>query len=179
MGPGSQAAPSAGAPPRRTDSHWLDTVVSGSAVARQEEAFFWPKNNTRVSPGTSLLHPLPSIVSHHTIPGRLALHSLEGGAARSVSKACDTSGSASTSRLGQASGSSRWTDHACASGHRVPGPGKGLPAETTGWMTLLLPLPHCSSQVRAGKGLAGPSAHHPITQTRKLRPRKVKVLPNF
>ena len=64
---------------RRADSHWLDTVVSGTAVARQEEAFFWPKNNTGVSPGTSLLHPLPSIVSRHTIPGRWALHSQGAG----------------------------------------------------------------------------------------------------
>lgn len=58
----------------RADSHWLDTAVSGTAVAGQEEAFFWPKNNTRVSPGTSLLHPLPSIVRLRTIPGRGALH---------------------------------------------------------------------------------------------------------
>lgn len=86
MGPRSQAAPPARGPPpppaRRADSHWLDTVVSSTAVAGQEEAFCWPKNNTRVSPGTSLLHPLPSIVSHGTIPGHLALHGRREGARR-------------------------------------------------------------------------------------------------
>lgn len=83
MGPSSQATRRQAAPPGRADSHWLDVVISSIAMARQEEAFFWPKNNTRVSPGTSLLHPLPSIVNRYTIPGCSALHSLgEGGLAQ-------------------------------------------------------------------------------------------------
>lgn len=88
--------------PRRADSRWLDTVVSGPAVARQEEAFFWPENNARVSLGTSLLHPLPSIVSQHTIPGRLALHKQEGGGTGpgEISNVYDTSRSASASQAG-------------------------------------------------------------------------------
>jgi hypothetical protein len=79
MGPSSQASPQAGGPPPgRADSHWLDVAFSSIAVARLKEAFFWPKNNTRVSTGTSLLHPLPSIVNCCTIPGLVALHSRLG-----------------------------------------------------------------------------------------------------
>lgn len=63
-GPRLPGRAAGGRPPRRADSHWLDTVVlAPQRPAGREEAFFWPKNNTRVSPGTSLLHPLPSIVS--------------------------------------------------------------------------------------------------------------------
>ena len=91
MGPSSQATRWQAAPPGRADSHWLDVVISSIAMARQEEAFFWPKNNTRVSPGTSLLHPLPSIVSCCTIPGYSALHGLgEGGLAQERLATCVT-----------------------------------------------------------------------------------------
>lgn len=52
-----------GRPPQARGLSLAGHRCSGTTAARQEEAFFWPKNNTRVSPGTSLLHPLPSIVS--------------------------------------------------------------------------------------------------------------------
>lgn len=107
--------------PRRADSHWLDTVVSSAAVARQEEAFFWPKNNTRVSPGTSLLHPLPSIVSLLTIPGCLALHNRRRGAGEGRSAVCARPpGLPPLPRLRQGSGGGRragmceWLSGPCA-----------------------------------------------------------------
>lgn len=116
MGPGSQAALSAGGPPAGcADSHWLDPVVSGTAAAGQEEAFFWPENNTRVSPGTSLLHPLPSIVSAAQSQAAGLYAAWNGGAggvqgAGEVSNVCDASGLPPLPRLGQGSGDSRWTD---------------------------------------------------------------------
>lgn len=62
--PAPRPAPAGrGAPPGRADSHWLDVAFFWYCSGWVEEAFFWPKNNTGVSSGTSLLHPLPSIVS--------------------------------------------------------------------------------------------------------------------
>lgn len=73
MGPSSQAGTSKQPPLTPQDAQTLAglmSLFSGIAVTGwREEAFFWPKNNTRVSAGTSLLHPLPSIVSRCTIPG--------------------------------------------------------------------------------------------------------------
>lgn len=118
--------------PRRADSHWLDTVVPSAAVARQEEAFFWTKNNARVSPGTSLLHPLPSIVSHYTIPGRLALHSGEGGGMgpgeiSNVQRHLQACPRFPLSGQSQGSGGSMWTDRPSMC-HWFPVLCKGLPA---------------------------------------------------
>lgn len=136
MGPGSQAALSAGGPPAgRADSHWLDPVVSGTAAAGQEEAFFWPENNTRVSPGTSLLHPLPSIVSAAQSQAAglyAAWNGGRGGGCREQERLamCVTPlvclhfpGWARV--LETADGQA---DQACVRGHRVPVRCKGLPA---------------------------------------------------
>lgn len=75
-----QTAPHPHPPGRRLSTlSGLMSLFSGIAVAGwREEAFFWPKNNTRVSAGTSLLHPLPSIVSRCTIPGLEVLPSQLG-----------------------------------------------------------------------------------------------------
>lgn len=76
--PAPRPAP-AGGPPR--DALTLTGLMSlffWCCSSWVEEAFFWPKNNTRVSAGTSLLHPLPSIVSCYTIPGLEVLPSQLG-----------------------------------------------------------------------------------------------------
>lgn len=160
MGPGSQATRRQAAPPGRADSHWLDVVISSLAMAKQEEAFFWPKNNTRVSPGTSLLHPLPSIVSCYTIPGCWALHSLgEGGLARERLATWVTP-PVSTSQAGPGSWRRQVTDrrskcewlwNPCA----LQGPDGRVPPSL---------LNHTASESR--RSLPRP-AHHPIIRTRK------------
>lgn len=154
--------------PRRADSHWLDTVVSSTAVARQEEAFFWPKNNTRVSPGTSLLHPLPSIVSLLTIPGCLALHSRRRGEGEERLAMCVTPpGLPPLPRLGQGSGGSRrtgmceWLSGPCA----LPGDASSV-RPLAGWH-YTFPLHLLNRSMSSRKDLPSPSAHHPTTQTRK------------
>lgn len=168
-------------PPGRADSHWLDVVISSIATARREEAFFWPKNNTRVSPGTSLLHPLPSIVSCSTIPG-----SAQPGGGRTCPEEI-------SSVIPQVIGlpfpgwarvleaANGQTDQACLNGSQIPMPGRGAASRVRPLAGGPTPsrCPHRITACPGCKGLLRPSAHQPITQTRKVRPRKIKVLPNF
>lgn len=148
MGPGSQAALSGRAAPpgARTLTGWTRLFLARP----REEAFFWPQNNTRVSPGTSLLHPLPSIVSA-TQSQATGLYVAGGGGGvqggeqerLAVSNVCDTSGLPPLPRLGQGSADSRWTDRPslCAWPERPCAPQRACQqGEATGWVTPLPPL---------------------------------------